>query len=79
MKFLTHKSDTKSLEKDVKNMWRWEWLERDKDELKYGEWLRKPDTAGIAFCEEILFSGNVVMAPDGRTWTNLYPSAFGRG
>ena len=52
MKFLTQKSDMKSLENDVKNKWRWEWLdERDKDRLKYGEWLRKPDTAGIAFCE----------------------------
>ena len=28
---------------------------------------------------EIPLSGYIVMAPDGRTWTNLYPSAFGGG
>lgn len=52
MKFLALKSDTKLLEKDVKNKWRWEWLDEvDSQGQKYGEWLRKPDTAGMAFCE----------------------------
>ena len=52
MKFLTLNSDTKVLEKDAKNKWRWEWMEeRDSEGQKYGEWLKKPDTMGMTFCD----------------------------
>ena len=52
MKFLERNSDTKLLEKEVKNKWRWEWLdETDSLGQKYGEWLKKPDAMGMAFCD----------------------------
>ena len=34
--------DTKELESDVKNKWRWEWLhERDSRGEKWGDWFNK--------------------------------------
>ncbi|XP_060583200.1 uncharacterized protein LOC132739501 isoform X2 [Ruditapes philippinarum] len=52
MKFLEKKSDTKLLEKGLKNKWRWEWQEeRDVQGLKFGEWLRKIEVPGMAFCD----------------------------
>ena len=52
MKYLPPGYNTKELEKDVKNKWRWEWLsEVDEDGGKWGTWLKKPDISGVAFCE----------------------------
>ena len=51
MKFLNEGFNTKVLEKNTKNKWRWEWLnECDKDGDNYGTWLKKPDVPGVAFC-----------------------------
>ena len=39
------------LEKDVKNKWRWMWLEEHSDSgVKFEEWCRKIDVAGTCFC-----------------------------
>ena len=52
MKILPPGYNTKEIEKASKNKWRWEWLsELDTRGNKWGNWLRKPDVAGIAFCE----------------------------
>jgi len=52
MKFLPTGYNTKDLEKDVKNKWRWEWLsERDSRGEQWSVWLKKPDAKGVAFCE----------------------------
>ena len=52
MKFLTWDTDTKLLDKDVKNKWGWEWLfERDSQGQQYEEWLKKTDSLGMAYCE----------------------------
>ena len=52
MKFLVRNSDTKLLEKDAKNKWRWEWMEeRDSQGQTFDEWLKKPDTTGMTFCD----------------------------
>ncbi|KAL5013564.1 hypothetical protein ScPMuIL_007834 [Solemya velum] len=52
MKFLPPGFNTKALEKEAKNKWRWEWLtENDSKGEKWSAWLKKPDVMGIAFCE----------------------------
>ena len=52
MKFLPDGFNIKELERNVKNKWRWEWLkETDVNGDNWGDWLRKPDIAGAAFCE----------------------------
>ena len=52
MKFLPPGYNMKTLGKDVKNKWRWEWLsENDSKGEKWNMWLKKPDVMGIAFCE----------------------------
>jgi hypothetical protein len=44
--------NTKELESGVKNKWRWEWLnERGSLGEKWGDWLKKPNTPGSAYCE----------------------------
>lgn len=41
MKFLDKGTNVKVLEKDVKNKWRWEWLEEiDESGQKYEKWLK---------------------------------------
>jgi len=51
MKFLDKGTNVKVLEKDVKNKWRWEWLEEtDESGQKYEKWLKKPDIHGVCFC-----------------------------
>lgn len=52
MKYLPPGYNTKDLEKDVKNKWRWEWLnDVDADGVKWVQWLKKPEISGVAFCE----------------------------
>ena len=52
MKYLPPGYNTKELESDVKNKWRWDWLnERAADGENWAEWLKKPDLSGVAFCE----------------------------
>lgn len=52
MKFLPAGYDIKELEKGSKNKWHWEWLsEVDTAGDKWEQWLKKPDIAGVAFCE----------------------------
>ena len=52
MKILPRDANTKLLEKDAKNKWRWEWLdERDSQGQKYEDWLKKPDITGMAYCD----------------------------
>ena len=52
MKILPPGYNTKEIEKASKNKWRWEWLsELDTRGNKWGNWLRKPDVAGVAFCD----------------------------
>ena len=52
MKFLPPGFNTKDLEKDIKNKWRWDWLsECDSIGGKWCEWLKRPDTKGMAFCD----------------------------
>ncbi|KAL5016272.1 hypothetical protein ScPMuIL_005861 [Solemya velum] len=51
-KFLPPGFNTKALEKEAKNKWRWDWLtENDSKGEKWSAWLKKPDVMGIAFCE----------------------------
>ena len=63
MKFVDINFDTKRLEQDIKNKWRWEWLnERDSLGQNWSECLWKPDIAGVGFCEAcgktILYKSN---------------------
>lgn len=52
MKYLPPGYNTKDLEKDVKNKWRWEWLnDVDADGVKWVLWLKKTEISGVAFCE----------------------------
>ena len=66
MKFVEINFDTKRTRH--KNKWRWEWL-NEKDSLgrNWSEWLRKPDIAGVGFCEAcktILYKSNGKKALD---------------
>ena len=52
MKFLPAGYNTDDQERKQTNKWRWQWLnEVDSEGDKWGLWLRKPDIAGVAFCE----------------------------
>ena len=56
MKFVDINFNTKRLEQDIKIKWQWEWLnERDSSVQNWSEWLRKPDIAGVGFCEAKLY------------------------
>ena len=61
MKFVDINFDTKRLEQDIKNKWRWEWLnKRDLLGQNWSEWLQKPVIAAVGFCEAcqtILYNG----------------------
>jgi hypothetical protein len=51
MKFLHEGFNTKDIKKSTKNKWRWEWLSKcDRNGDNYGNWLKKPDVPGVAFC-----------------------------
>ena len=67
MKFVDINFDTKRLEQDIKNKWRWEWLnERDLLGQNWREWLWKPVTAGVGFCDAcktILYKSNGKKCP----------------
>lgn len=51
MKYLTEKDDIAKLDKECKNKFRWEWLNKDdmKNE-KISVWCRKIDVSGVCFC-----------------------------
>ena len=52
MKILPVGYNTKQLEANIKNKWRWEWLsESDSRGEKWGDWLQKPEASGMAFCQ----------------------------
>ena len=52
MKFVDINFDTKRLQQDIKNKWRWEWLNvRDSLGQNWTDWLQKPDIAGVEFYE----------------------------
>lgn len=51
MKTLPEGSDVTSLEKTVKNRWKWDWLEEwDSDGVKFSDWCRKVDIPGGCVC-----------------------------
>ena len=43
--------DTKTLENGLKNVWKWEWLEKKVGEELIGWFIRKMKTRGHAYCE----------------------------
>ena len=43
-------SNVKEIDKDVKNMWKWDWLEKMFCGVHLGDHLRKIAVAGKAFC-----------------------------
>lgn len=43
--------DTKKVDKGLKNVWKWEWLERKVGDELVGRFIRKIHSRGIAFSE----------------------------
>ena len=39
----------RTIDKGIKNAWKWDWLEKDVDGVSLAEIIRKLDRAGIAF------------------------------
>ena len=51
MKQLPSGADVSSLEKGVKNRWRWAWLQEENvDSVCFEVWCRKIDAPGVSFC-----------------------------
>jgi len=42
--------DTKLLDRGLKNVWKWEWLERKVDKELVGRFIRKINVKGVAHC-----------------------------
>lgn len=42
--------DTKLLDKGLKNVWKWEWLERKVDKELVGRFIRKINVREVAHC-----------------------------
>jgi hypothetical protein len=42
--------DVREVDKDVKNPWRWEWLEKEENEIRLQEVFRKINKCGVCYC-----------------------------
>ncbi|KAJ8287290.1 hypothetical protein GJAV_G00049850 [Gymnothorax javanicus] len=70
--FVDRSSDVKLIDKGVKNVWRWEWVERSVEGELVGKHIRKIKAPGLALCELCMKEINY----SGRGWRSLQQHLF---
>lgn len=65
--------NTSVLEKDVKNQWKWDWLDRKIDGVKIEQSIKKLDEPGKAYCKLCRKEVNYAR----RGWKSLEQHATG--